>query len=93
MLFSAAANWLLPVQQPMGKDWPSGRRCYDPPGAATPALLLASEAWRQKDQAFHSKVHEHSWGPCMRHGKGGEAKAVLHWRAWRRAAADMKTHA
>lgn len=72
----------------MEKDWPSGRRCHNSPGAAAPALLLASEAQRQKDQSFPSQVHEHSWGPCVRHGKAGEAKAVLHWRAC--AAADKE---
>lgn len=66
LLFSAAANCLLLVQQLMGRDWPSGRRCFNPPGAAALALLLAREAWRQKDQSFPSQVHEHSWEPCMR---------------------------
>lgn len=48
----AAANWLLPVQQLMGKDWPSGIRCYRPPGAAGPALQLPSKAQGGKGPDF-----------------------------------------
>lgn len=87
----AAANWLLPVQQLMGKDWSSGIRCYRPPGAAGPALQLASKARGGKGQTFPSQGHEASWGPCMRHEKGGEVKAALRLRACRCAAAEERT--